>query len=306
MKLAMEEKKNKKSVLGRGLGALIESNISSDPEIEQKVVQMVNMTEISIDSIEPNPFQPRTHFDEAALAELSASIKLHGVIQPITVRRLSENQYQIISGERRWQASKLAGLDTIPAYIRLANDEQMIEMALIENIQREDLNPIEVALGYKRLMDECNLVIEEVGDKVGKNRSTVNNYLRLLKLPIEIQSALKEKKISMGHARTLITVDSPLLQLSILQEILEKDLSVRAVEEMVRDLAQSKTVKKSQETKKKEVSAYEIHIREVQAQLAEKFNTKVQIFAKEENGKGKIEINFYNTEDLNRLLELLK
>jgi len=302
----MDEKKNKKSVLGRGLGALIESVASNDPEIEQKVVQMVNMTEIPISSIEPNPFQPRIHFDETALSELSASIKVHGVIQPITVRRLSENQYQLISGERRWQASKLAGLETIPAYIRSANDEQMIEMALIENIQREDLNPIEVALGYKRLMDECNFVIEQVGDKVGKNRSTVNNYLRLLKLPVEIQSALKEKKISMGHARSLITVDNPSVQLSILQEILEKDLSVRTIEEMVRDLAQPKPIKTITKENKKEISAYEIHIREVQTTLAEKFNTKIQISSKEENGKGKIEINFYNTEDLNRLLELLK
>ena len=193
------------------------------------------MHEISLDEIEVNPFQPRTHFDKEALQELSDSIKVQGIIQPITVRKLSKNKYQLISGERRFQASKLASLEKIPAYVRTADDQQMLEMALIENIQRENLNSIEIALSYQRLLTECDLKQEELGDRVGKNRTTVNNYLRLLKLPPDIQAALRDKRISMGHARAIINIENVDIQLDIFKKIISQDLSVRKVEQLVRD-----------------------------------------------------------------------
>src|SRR6185295_11086973 len=194
------------------------------------------MNEISVLEIEVNPYQPRKHFDQEALNELVDSIKVHGIIQPVTVRRLSRNQYQLISGERRFQAARLSGLKTIPAYIRQADDQQMLEMSLIENIQRENLNPIEVALSYQRLISECNLKQEELGDRVGKNRSTVTNYLRLLRLPPDIQIALRDNKLSMGHARAIINVENPDAQLFIFKKTIQEDLSVRKVEELARQM----------------------------------------------------------------------
>ena len=235
---------NKKKALGRGLSALL-SDSSADEKLEVDIpvgvsaaaaaittapvatIPVSGITEIPVDEIEVNPFQPRTHFDQEALIELAESITVHGIIQPITVRRLTDRQYQLISGERRFQASKLAGLKAIPAYIRSADDQQMLEMALIENIQRENLNAIEIALSYQRLITECSLKQEELGERVGKNRTTVTNYLRLLKLPPDIQIAVRDNKLSMGQARAIISVENPEQQLYIFKKTLDEDLFVR-------------------------------------------------------------------------------
>jgi ParB family chromosome partitioning protein len=252
---------NKKKALGRGLSALL-SDSSADEKLEVDIpvgvsaaaaaittapvatIPVSGITEIPVDEIEVNPFQPRTHFDQEALLELAESITVHGIIQPITVRRLTDHQYQLISGERRFQASKLAGLKAIPAYIRSADDQQMLEMALIENIQRENLNAIEIALSYQRLISECSLKQEELGERVGKNRTTVTNYLRLLKLPPDIQIAVRDNKLSMGQARAIISVENPEQQLYIFKKTLEEDLSVRRVEELVREVSERTAVAK--------------------------------------------------------------
>jgi ParB family transcriptional regulator, chromosome partitioning protein len=295
---------SKRNALGRGLSALL-----SDTPVEEKLEVDVaspakningSVNEISIDEIETNPFQPRQHFDQEALKELSESIKVHGIIQPITVRRLNRNQYQLISGERRFQASKLAGLTSLPAYIRSADDQQMLEMALIENIQRENLNPIEISLSYQRLITECNLKQEELGERVGKNRSTVTNYLRLLKLPPDIQIALRDNKISMGHARAIINVDSADSQLYIFKKTLSEDLSVRKVEELAREVM---TRSQSEEKVKTEPSAPK-EISHLQSRLSSHFGTKVSV--KSDGKKGDIRIPFLSVEDLNRILNILK
>lgn len=238
----MSENKNqikKKGGLGRGLNALITGSYerNEDPVKNPAPVAALHaIAEIPLTTIQTNPFQPRTHFDADALEELAESIKMQGIIQPITVRILAENTYQLISGERRLQASKLAGLTNIPAYIRQANDQQMLEMALIENIQRENLNAIEIALSYQRLLSECNLKQEELGDRVGKKRTTVTNYLRLLKLPPAIQIGLRDNKIGMGHARALINIQDVDKQLDVYKRIVAEELSVRKVEELARQL----------------------------------------------------------------------
>ncbi|MFM7858952.1 MAG: ParB/RepB/Spo0J family partition protein, partial [Flammeovirgaceae bacterium] len=247
-----------------------------------------------------NPFQPRQFFDEEALNELAESIKVHGIIQPITVRKLASHQYQLISGERRFQASKRAGLKMIPAYVRTANDQQMLEMALIENIQRENLNPVEIALSYQRLISECNLKQEELGERVGKNRSTVTNYLRLLKLPPDIQIALRDNKLSMGHARAIINVESPDSQLYIFTKTLQEDLSVRKVEELARDV----TAGHKESTKQKETTSASKEIVQLQGKLSSHFGTKVSV--KSDGKKGDIRIPFLSIEDLNRILEILR
>jgi len=291
--------------LGRGLDALIHDNTYDKPEHlnpeSELITPATGIAEIAIDRIETNPYQPRTEFDADALQELSDSIRVQGIIQPITVRRLSDDQYQLISGERRLQASKIAGLTTIPAYIRTANDEQMLEFALIENIQRQDLNPLEVALAYKRLMDECTLTIEAVSEKVGKKRPTVNNYLRLLKLPTEIQAGLKAGMLSMGHARALLGIDNPIYQTALYKDIVAKDLSVREVEERVRLIG----LPKENKTAPKSDPKMEIQLRDLTRSLSNRYNTKVKINSDAE-GKGEIKISFYSQEDLNRLLELLQ
>jgi ParB family chromosome partitioning protein len=288
----------KKGALGRGLGALLSDSAQVEENEKANLSPQASINEIDVESIEVNPFQPRTDFDEEALQELAESIKLQGIIQPITVRKLSEGKYQLISGERRLQASKRAGLSSIPAYVRTANDQQMLEMALIENIQRENLNPIEIALSYQRLISECNLKQEELGDRVSKNRSTVTNYLRLLKLPPMIQAALRDKQISMGHARALINVDNTEDQIAILKQILLNDLSVRAVEDMVRALASPSKPK----TKPKNEISYEI--KQVQNKLSSHFGTKIHIKANQKN-QGEIKIPFASAEDLNRILDIL-
>jgi ParB family chromosome partitioning protein len=302
---------SKKKALGRGLSALLSDTPEDDKlEVDVNVTSAQpaprtheNLNEIPLDEIETNPFQPRQHFDQQALSELADSIKVHGIIQPITVRKLAEHQYQLISGERRFQASKLAGLTRVPAYVRLADDQQMLEMALIENIQRENLNPIEISLSYQRLISECNLKQEELGDRVGKNRSTVTNYLRLLKLPPDIQIALRDNKISMGHARAIINIDNPESQLFIFKKILSEDLSVRKVEELAREVmagSKSQPVTSGQTT----TSSQSKEISQLQSQLSSHFGTKVSV--KSDGKKGDIRIPFLSIEDLNRILDILK
>jgi ParB family chromosome partitioning protein len=257
------------------------------------------MNEIPVSEIEVNPYQPRKDFGAEALQELIDSIKVHGIIQPVTVRRLARNQYQLISGERRFQAARRAGLKTIPAYIRSADDQQMLEMALVENIQRENLNPIEIALSYQRLLTECNLKQEQLGDRVGKNRSTVTNYLRLLKLPPAIQIALRDNKLSMGHARAVINIENSDIQLVIFKRILSDDLSVRQVEELARSLTAGRS---KGATAGKPGSSREIS--QLQGKLSSHFGTKVTV--KSDGKKGEIKIPFLSIQDLNRILDLLK
>jgi ParB family chromosome partitioning protein len=297
----------KKKALGRGLSALLsdtpaeeklEVDISSPPPTSPS---NGSINEIAVDEIEVNPFQPRQHFDQEALRELSESIKVHGIIQPITVRRLAQDQYQLISGERRFQASKLAGLRSIPAYVRSANDQQMLEMALIENIQRENLNPIEIALSYQRLISECNLKQDELGDRVGKNRSTVTNYLRLLKLPPDIQIALRDNQVSMGHARAIINVDNTDSQLYLFKKMIAEDLSVRKVEELARALTSSV---KEAPVKNTPTANNVKEITQLQSQLSSHFGTKVSV--QSDGKKGEIKIPFLSVEDLNRILDIIK
>lgn len=300
----------KRNALGKGLSALLNDtpsvlpNKNNDnrpgvPRPVSEVDSLGSISEIKISEIEVNPFQPRTEFDEQALADLSASIKLQGLIQPITVRKVSAHAYQLISGERRLRASKLAGLSQIPAYVRTANDQQMLEMALIENIQRENLNAIEVALSFQRMIDECSLKQEELGDRVSKNRSTVTNYLRLLKLPPSIQASLRDNEISMGHAKALLAVEDPAAQLYIHQQIIKNELSVRKAEELVREI-QKAPVKK--EGKQPEELSYQL--KKIEDDLASKFSTKVRLKVNAQ-GNGSIEIPFLSEDDLGRILEML-
>lgn len=290
---------NKKRGLGRGLDAILQSpetDITSSDISGNYVAGAV--AELNIDFIEANPFQPRTDFDDDALNELAESIKIQGVIQPVTVRKMGRDKYQLISGERRLRASKLAGLKTIPVYIRVANDEQMLEMALIENTHREGLNAIEVALSYQRLIEECNITQEQLSEKVGKDRSTVTNFLRLLKLPPEVQVAVRDGFISMSQARTIINIEDKTQQLVILKEIIDKDLSVRKVEELVRSL-NNKNVK----TKKQKDVLPEAVIQKVNS-LSKSLNTKIKV-SRNSKGKGTLTINFKNDEEFERLISLI-
>lgn len=288
----------KKNSLGRGLGALIDNN--DDRPVSQPATKKVSgVAEISIDDIEANPYQPRTIFDEETLNELADSIKEIGIIQPITVRNTDNGKYQLISGERRLRASKIAGLEKIPAYIRLAEDQNMLEMALVENIQREDLDAIEIAISYQRLIDECNLTQEVLSQRVGKKRATVTNYIRLLRLPAEIQLGIKEKKVSMGHARTLVNVEDPKDQLKIYGKIIDHDLSVRKVEELVRNMGQPKieepVVKENIEIPKE----YE----DLKQHLQSFFHSKIE-FKRDTKGSGKIVIPFSSDDDLERIISI--
>ncbi len=300
---------SKKRALGRGLSALLNDNAEDEKLVNEIATDVIpstptnGMSEIPVSEIEVNPFQPRTHFDEVALLELAESIKVHGIIQPITVRRLSRNQFQLISGERRFQASQLAGLKSIPAYIRLADDQQMLEMALIENIQRENLNAMEIAISYQRLLTECSLKQEELGERVGKNRSTVTNYLRLLKLPPDIQIAVRDNKLSMGHARAIVNVENTEQQLYIYKKIVAEDLSVRKVEELVREIATEKSPTKTDSTSTSSSPASR-EIVQLQSKLSSHFGTRIAI--KSDGRKGEIKIPFVSVEDLNRILDILK
>jgi ParB family chromosome partitioning protein len=301
---------HRKTGLGKGLSALLDDTDSvqsprhgidrTKEEDDRTQKQEGSIGEINISDIDTNPYQPRTEFDQVALNELADSIKVQGLIQPITVRKLPGQKYQLISGERRLRASKLAGLTKIASYVRHADDQQMLEMALIENIQRENLNAIEVAISFQRMLEECNLKQEQLGERVGKNRSTVTNYLRLLKLPPIIQISIRDQKISMGHARALINVEEEEKQLFIHQEILDKGLSVRKVEELVRNIStlqfKSKTDKRPSEPS--------FEYKKLQNDLAYKFASKVKLKVGD-NGKGAIEIPFVSADDLSRILELL-
>lgn len=292
---------NKKSALGKGLSALLENtdtDITSKADITGSPTIVGAIANIEVEKIETNPFQPRTDFDKDALEELSASIKEHGVIQPVTVRKLGYDKYQLISGERRLKASKMAGLRVIPAYIRIANDQAMLEMAIVENVQRENLNAIEIALSYKRLIDECNLTQEQLSDRIGKNRTTITNYLRLLRLPPEIQIGIRDGLVTMGHARALINVDDVVMQLSLYKQIISSELSVRQTEDMARFNGKIKTSQKA----RPEPMLPEF--KKIQDVLSGKFETKVDLKANK-SGKGKIVIPFHSYDDLSRVLEML-
>jgi ParB family transcriptional regulator, chromosome partitioning protein len=292
--------KNNKRALGRGLSALLENaetDITSH-EVGNKTLGSIAL--IPIDQIEANPFQPRSHFEKEALIELAESIKEHGIIQPVTVRKLGHDKFQLISGERRFRASQAAGLKEIPAYIRLANDQAMLEMALVENIQRQNLDAIEVAISYNRLIEECNLTQEALSQKVSKKRSTVTNYLRLLKLPPQIQLAIRNAELSMGHARTLISIDDEALQIQIFKKLLNDDLSVRQTEDLVRNLSQN--APKKQVNKKNLLSHQHQYIKEV---LSQTLHAKVDL-KRELSGKGKIVISFDSDEQLDNIVNYFK
>lgn len=300
----------KRNALGKGLSALLENantDITSKSKFEGEGKVVGAIANIEISQIETNPFQPRTQFDEDALNELAGSIKEHGIIQPITVRKLGYDKFQLISGERRFRASQIAGLTSVPAYIRIANDQAMLEMALVENIQREQLDAIEVAISYKRLIDECNLTQEQLSQKVSKQRSTITNYLRLLKLPVEIQLALRNGDLTMGHARALINIEDEDKQLDIYNQIILNDLSVRDVEDIVRGVktetsASSPSKGSSQKTTEKGVLSFEQQ--QIVEDLRAAFNAKV-VINRDPKGKGKIVIPFRSDNDLKRILDLL-
>lgn len=290
---------NKKRGLGRGLDAILQSpdtDITSTDISGNYVAGAV--AEIDINLIETNPFQPRTDFDETALKELSESIKAQGVIQPVTVRKMGFDKYQLISGERRLRASKLAGLNKIPVFIRVANDEEMLEMALIENIHRQGLNAIEVALSYQRLMEECQISQEQLSEKVGKDRTTVTNFLRLLKLPPEIQVAIRDGFITMGHARALINIGDTTQQLVILKKIIDEELNVRQVESLVRDLNKPA----AEQAKRQNVVPDEMR-KQVKA-LSKSLNLGMKI-SRDGKGKGSLTIKFKNDDEFNRLISII-
>ena len=295
----------KKSALGRGLGALIESADDTQSKLQNQSVEKttdVNLNqEIELNSIEANPFQPRTSFDEDLLRELSESIKVHGVIQPITVRRKDDDTYQIISGERRFRASKLAGLTSIPAYVRIADDQEMIEMALIENIQRDDLDAIEIAITYQRLIDECQLTQENLGERVGKKRATVANYLRLLKLPAEIQQNIRNRQLSMGHARAIISVDNAKTQSKIAKRIVDEGISVRQTEELVNQLSKPKVEKQKTKLETEELPENYCTLVEL---LESYFNNNISI-KRNIKGEGSITISFKSDNEVNEFIEKL-
>jgi ParB family transcriptional regulator, chromosome partitioning protein len=289
---------NKKPALGRGLSALLE-NAKTDITTKgtgeyAPVVNTVSV--IKIRHIETNPFQPRTNFEENALQELSASISQHGIIQPLTVRKLGYDRYQLISGERRFRASQMSGLTEVPAYIRIADDQEMLEMALVENIQREDLDPMEVSLSYKRLIDECNLTQEQLSEKVGKQRSTVTNFLRLLKLPAAIQKSLRDREITMGHAKALINIDNEDRQLAIFALAIEQELSVRQIEALARGEKLKVTPKISRPEKPLTIEDKQI------AKKLEKLFNKAYSFKRNAKGGGSLTLSFSNDTELQNII----
>ncbi len=298
-------KKLNKAEFGKGIRALLsnpqelEQAVQENPqEVVRELTHSVAM--LPINQIEANPFQPRTEFDQTALDELTDSIRVHGLIQPVTVRRLHDKAYQLISGERRFRASQMAGLTEIPAYVRLADDQQMLEMALIENIQRQDLNAIEVAISYQRLKEECSLTDELLSERVGKQRSTITNYLRLLKLPVDIQHAIKDGQLSMGHARALAGVNDIAFQLSLLRQIIQEGLSVRAVETLIARHQEDRANKKGKADKR-----LPDHLRTIQDQFRAFFGAKVDL-KRNEKGKGQLVVKFENDAELNRLIDLIE
>jgi ParB family chromosome partitioning protein len=294
-------KATKKQALGRGLSALLKDPSNDIQSVADKNADKVvgSIVELDLETIEVNPFQPRTSFNEESLRELASSIRELGVIQPITVRKLDFNTYQLVSGERRYRASKLIGLQTIPAYIRIANDQESLEMALVENIQRQDLDPIEIALSYQRLIEEIQVTQEELSDRVGKNRSTIANYLRLLKLDPIIQTGMRDGFISMGHGRALINVDDTNEQLTIYERILSDNLSVRDTEAIVR------TFKSPEEKTKPSKKALPSFAKEAQKELTSIFDRKVDVKVSN-SGKGQLILPFKNKEDFQEILKLIR
>lgn len=298
---------NKKSALGKGIRALLD-NIDEEIKAPKPGVPAAasgaatpntgTIARIPVEQIEVNPKQPRHDFDEQALKELSESIKLHDIIQPVTVIKTGTNKYQLVSGERRWRASQMAGLKDIPAYIRTADSQELLEMALLENLQRENLNAIEIAMSYRRLMDECELTQEQVADRMKKERSTVANYLRLLKLPPDIQKAVRDGQLSMGHARAIISLDHIDQQLYAFRETISRGLSVRQVEQLVKDMGIEKAPKSNTATLAKLPPAY----KRIEDNMASHLSTKVKLDRKK-NGKGSILIEFYSDEDLERIMD---
>lgn len=299
----MTNPKQNKDLLNKGIRSLLQS-IDTDlktgsGQLKSGVAESVTGTQrIPVDAVEANPKQPRHDFDETALNELAASIRLHDIIQPITVSKLPSGRYRLIAGERRWRAAQRAGLKDIPAYIRQANDTQLLELALLENLQREDLNAIEVALSYKRMMDELDYTQEQVAERMGVDRSTVANFIRLLKLPPDIQLAVRNGELSMGHARALVNVDTVDRQLFVFKEIKEKDLSVRQTETLVRNL-----YKESGPVKKTAKSSLPPALQRIEDKLASHFGTRVKL--KYNRGSGQIQIDYYSAEELNKLLAQL-
>lgn len=293
----MSSNSKKQPALGRGLSALLQNSETDITSMNGATVGSVSM--IAIHLIEANPFNPRTHFEKDALEELRMSILTHGIIQPLTVRKLGRDRYQLISGERRFRASQLAGLTEVPAYIRIANDQTMLEMALVENIQREDLNAIEVAISYERLIDECKLTQEQLSEKVAKSRSHIANHVRLLKLPAVIQAGVRDQLISMGHARALLSITDESEQLIAYQQIIDDSLSVRAVEQLVKPTTTASPAKAKSEkvnlTKTESVFA---------SFLSDKLGAKVTI-DKSDAGKGKVQVHFKSEAELNRVMALL-
>jgi ParB family chromosome partitioning protein len=296
---------NKRNALGRGLSALLENaetDITSKHDSTGNQALAGGIAFLPIASIEANPFQPRTDFENEALNDLAASIKEQGIIQPVTVRKLGYDKFQLISGERRFRASQIAGLTEIPAYVRIANDQAMLEMALVENIQRENLNPIEISISYKRLIEECKLTQEELSQRVGKNRTTVTNFLRLLKLPAEIQLAIRDGRVSMSHARAIVGIEDSEAQLKIFNEILNSNLSVRNVEDFARQASKNKIKEKTKKAEKATPSMRQI---EITRELSDRLETKVDVM-KDKSGSGKIVINYYSEHDLERILALIQ
>ena len=300
---SMTNPKQNKEALGKGIRSLLQSIDSElktgSGNLKSGVVETVtHMQRIPVTDIETNPKQPRRDFDEQALKELAASIKMHDLVQPVTVSQLPNGKYRLISGERRWRASKLAGLPDIPAYIRQANDQQLLELALLENLQREDLNPMEIALSYKRMMDELHYTQEQVSERMGKERSTIANYVRLLKLPPDIQVAVRKGEFSMGHARALINVDTVDKQLYIFNETMDKKLSVRQTEELVRKLYKAPGA-----SPKKQKTQLSPAFKKIEDNLASRLSAKVKLHHEPKKGKGTITIEYYSLEQLNQFLD---
>lgn len=296
-------KATKKQALGRGLSALLKDPSNDIKSAQDKNADKVigNIIEIELNSIEVNPYQPRTNFSEESLRELASSIKELGIIQPITVRKLGFNKYQLVSGERRFRASKIVGLETIPAYIRIANDQETLEMALVENIQRQDLDPIEIALSYQRLIDEVNLTQEQMSERVGKKRSTITNYLRLLKLDPIIQTGMRDGFISMGHGRALINIEDQTDQLEIYETVVSDKLSVRQTEALVRNYQQGSDSTKPKNTQQELPKYVKKGIKDFSEYFGHKIDVKVS-----KNGKGTITIPFHSEEDFNRIKKLVQ
>lgn len=303
--MATSNTSKNKQALGKGIRALlnnIDDELSATPGKISAVAGAATVgLRVPIEHITPNPMQPRRDFDDEALRELADSIKMHDIIQPVTVTKLANGKFQLISGERRWRASKLAGMKDIPAYVRTAEDNGLLELALLENLQREDLNAIEVAMSYRRLMDECDLTQEGVADRMNKDRTTVTNYLRLLKLPPDIQKSVRDGVLSMGHARAIIGLDAVDQQLYAFREVREKGLSVRQTEALVKSLSEEKGVASGKKKPLKLPPAY----KRIEDNMASHFATKVKLDRKK-NGSGTLVIEFYNDEDLERIMEAMK